>query len=172
MTTNRFITSTLLAASFFPVLAIEADAHASAPDAVATATAAARDIQQIHDVLDRYAAALNASDTKAVLPLYAEDGVFMPAFSPSAVGAPAVREAYDAVFKAIKLDVKFDTVEIVQVAPSWAFARTTSAGAVTVNATGARSAEANQELFVFHKDAHGVWKIARYSFSPTTPPHA
>lgn len=123
-------------------------------------------------LLRRYEAALNASDTDAVMALYAPDGVFMPAFSPSAVGAGAVRQAYEAVFEAIRLAVKFDIVEIVQVAPEWAFARTNSAGTVTVNATGATVAEANQELFVLQKDVQGVWKIARYSFSPTNPPRA
>ena len=170
MTTARLIASTLLAASFFPVLAIEADSHAQPPDIAATATAAARDIQAIHDVLGRYGQALNASDTDAVVPLYAADGVFMPAFSPSAVGAAAVRRAYDAVIGAITLDVAFDIAEIVQVAPGWAFARTNSAGTVTLKANGARIAEANQELFVFQKDAAGAWKIARYTFSPTSRP--
>jgi uncharacterized protein (TIGR02246 family) len=168
MTINRFIASTLLAASFFPVLAIEADARAQTPDVVSTAEAAAQDIKAIHGLLGRYEQALNAAHTDAVIPLYAEDGVFMPAFSPSAVGRPAVRQAYDAVFGAIRLEVSFDIVEIVQVAPNWAFARTNSAGTVTIHATGARSAEANQELFVFHKGADGTWKIARYSFSPTS----
>jgi uncharacterized protein (TIGR02246 family) len=167
MTTNRLIASTLLAASFFPVLTIEAEGQAQTSNVVAVAEAAARDVQAIHDVLGRYERALNASDTNAVLGLYAEDGVFMPAFSPSAAGAAAVRQAYDAVFGAIKLDVKFDIVEIVQVAPNWAFARTNSAGTVSINANGARGAESNQELFVFHKGADGAWKIARYSFSPT-----
>ena len=134
-----------------------------------TEEATARDIKAIHDVLGRYETALNASDANGVMPLYAEDGVFMPAFSPSAVGAPAVHQAYDAVFKAIKLDVKFKIAEIVQVAPTWAFARTNSAGTVTIHATGSKSAEANQELFVFQKGADGAWRIARYSFSPTPP---
>jgi uncharacterized protein (TIGR02246 family) len=170
MTTNHLIASALLAASFVPILAI--DAQAQTRDVAVTADAAAQDVKAIHDVLGRYEKALNASDTDAVMPLYAEDGVFMPAFSPSAVGAPSVRQAYDAVFKAIKLDVKFDIVEIVPVAATWAFARTNSEGTVTVHASGAKSAEANQELFVFHRDAGGAWKIARYSFSPTKPPHA
>jgi ketosteroid isomerase-like protein len=32
------------------------------------------------------------------------------------------------------------------------------------------TSEANQELFIFRKDDDGVWRIARYSFSPTNPP--
>lgn len=124
----------------------------------------------VADVLAKYEAALNASDTDAVMPLYVGDGVFMPPYSQSAVGAAAVRKAYDAVFKAITLSVKFNVAEIVEMAPGWVFSRTNSAGTTTDHATGARSAEANQELFIFKKDADGKWKIARYSFSSTNPP--
>src|SRR6266478_2253694 len=124
----------------------------------------------IISVLSSYEAALNASNTAAVMPLYAEDAVFMPPNSQPAVGAAAVRQAYDAVFNAIKLNLKFTVAEVVQVAPEWAFARTNSAGTVTINAAGAKSAEANQELFIFKKGADGAWKIARYSFSTTNPP--
>jgi uncharacterized protein (TIGR02246 family) len=122
-------------------------------------------------VLARYEAALNASDTVAVMRLYAPDGVFMPQHFASSVGADAVRKAYDEVFAAIKLTVKFAIAEVHQTAPEWAFARTNSAGTVRVNATGASSAEANQELFVFQKIG-GDWKIARYCFSTTNPPRA
>jgi uncharacterized protein (TIGR02246 family) len=121
-------------------------------------------------VLARYQDALNASDTHAVMPLYAEDGVFMPQHSQSAVGAAAVRQAYDAVFKAIKLNVAFKVAEIVVMSPEWAFARTNSAGTVTVHARAAKSAERNQELFIFRKVSDGTWKIARYCFCTTNPP--
>ena len=121
-------------------------------------------------LLAKYNEALNASSTEAVMPLYAEDGVFMPPYSQSAVGYAAVRNAYDAVFKAITLNVKFTIAEIVELGPDWAFARTTSAGTTTDHATGRKSSEGNQELFIFRKDQDGAWKIARYSFSPTSPP--
>ena len=121
-------------------------------------------------LLAKYNEALNASSTDAVMPLYAEDGVFMPPYSQSAVGSAAVRKAYDAVFKAITLNVKFTIAEIVELGPGWAFARTNSAGTTTDHATGAKSAEGNQELFVLKRDDDGSWKIARYSFSPTNPP--
>ena len=125
--------------------------------------------QAVAGVLAAYSAALNASDTDAVMPLYAEDGVFMPPYSASAVGADAVQKAYDAVFKAIKLTVKFNVAEIVEMSPEWVFARTNSAGTTLDHATGAITAEANQELFIFRKDQGGKFKIARYSFSTTNP---
>ena len=121
------------------------------------------------DVLKQYEDALNASDTEAVMRIYAPDGVFMPQHFASSVGTDAVRAAYDGVFEAITLKVRFAVVEAIQTAPEWAFARTNSAGTATVNATGDSSAEANQELFIFQKIG-GAWKIARYCFSTTNPP--
>jgi uncharacterized protein (TIGR02246 family) len=124
----------------------------------------------VAEVLAAYNNALNSSDTNAVMPLYMEDGVFMPPYSPSAVGAAAVRQAYDAVFAAIRLTVKFNIAEIVEMSPEWVFARTNSAGNTLNHATGKTSAEGNQELFIFRKDSDGKFKIARYSFSTTNPP--
>jgi uncharacterized protein (TIGR02246 family) len=121
-------------------------------------------------VLTKYNDALNASSVESSLALYVDDGVFMPPYSPSAVGKLAVRKAYQKVFDTITLHVKFTIEEIVQISPTWAFVRTNSAGTNKVNATEVIGAEGNQELFVFKKGDDGAWKIARYSFSPTNPP--
>lgn len=128
------------------------------------------DRKKIETVLATYEKALNASDADTVITLYADDGVFMPQHSMPNVGKKAVRVAYDNVFKAIKLDIDFTVDEIVQISPTWAFARTRSNGFVTINATGNKGAEANQELFLFQKQDDGDWKIGRYIFSTTNPP--
>jgi uncharacterized protein (TIGR02246 family) len=127
------------------------------------------DEQAVASVLKTYERALNASDTAAVMKLYEPDGVFMAQNSPSSVGADAIRRAYDAVFAAIRLSVEFHIAEVRQLASDWAFARTNSAGRVTVHATGESAPEGNQELFLFQK-VGGDWKIARYCFSTTNPP--
>ena len=165
--------STVLATFAAAALATAANMARAVPLADGSVPAArenAVDEAAIRSLMSSYEAALNASDTHAVMPLYADDGVFMPPYTQSAVGKAAVREAYEKVFKTITLSVKFHVVEVVQMAPFWAFARTNSTGAVTVHATGATSAEGNQELFIFRKGAEGTWKIARYSFAPTDPP--
>jgi uncharacterized protein (TIGR02246 family) len=131
--------------------------------------AATQDDAAIRSVLSSYEAALNASNTEAVMPLYAEDGVFMAPNFQSAIGKAAVRRAYDAVFKAITLKVKFTIAELVMMSSEWAFVRTNSAGTQKVNASGATSTEANQELFIFKKGGDSGWRIARYSFSTTNP---
>ena len=130
---------------------------------------ASADEAAIGSVMSSYEAALNASNTDAVMPLYVEDGVFMAPNNQSAVGKAAVRRAYDTVFKAVMLKVKFTIAELVVISPQWAFVRTNSAGTQKINATGAKSAEANQELFIFKKSDDGRWQIARYSFSTTNP---
>jgi hypothetical protein len=73
------------------------------------------------------------------------------------------------VFKSIKLTVKFNIAEVVEIGSDWVFARTNSAGTVKSHATGESGSEANQELFLFQK-IDGAWKIARYCFSTTNPP--
>ncbi len=127
------------------------------------------DIRNIESLLYRYEEALNGSDIKTIMTLYAVDGVFMPQHSPSKVGETAVRSAYQQVFKTIDLQVKFDIKEILQISPDWAIARTNSGGTVRLLANNQSGAEANQELFVLQKDGSGEWKIARYAFSTTSP---
>jgi uncharacterized protein (TIGR02246 family) len=124
----------------------------------------------IRSTLAAYNTALNSGKTSLVLPLYTDDGTFMAPYSPSAIGKAAVRKAYDAVFEELTFHVKFRIAEVVQVAPTWAFVRTNSAGTTDHHSTGKTLAEANQELFIFKKGDDGRWRIARYSFSPTSPP--
>ena len=146
-------------------------ARAPAETSSFNSSATANEESAIRGVMASYNDALNMGSTDAALMLYAEDGVFMPPYSPSAVGKEAVRRAYDKVFQELKFDVKFTIAELVVMAPNWAYVRTNSAGATGHASTGKTTAEANQELFIFRKGG-GAWRIARYSFSPTNPPSA
>jgi uncharacterized protein (TIGR02246 family) len=122
-------------------------------------------------ILEEYQTALNGSDSEAAVKLYAPDGVFMPQHSPASIGSGALRQAYDAVFAAITLTVRFEIAEIRQLAADWVLARTNSAGQTKNNKTRAAGPEANQELFLFQKTGSG-WKIARYCFCTTNPPRS
>jgi uncharacterized protein (TIGR02246 family) len=129
-----------------------------------------KDEAGIRNTIASYNDALNGGTTTAVLPLYTDDGVFMPPYSQSAVGRVAVEKAYDAVFNELRFNVKFTIAELVVMAPNWAYVRTNSAGTTLHHSTGRTTSEANQELFIFRKSDDGIWRIARYSFSPTNPP--
>lgn len=117
----------------------------------------------IENLLFSYRDALNASDVAKVLPLYTEDGVFMPSNAPSAIGQEQIKSAYEFVFKTIQLNIAFFIDEIV-VHGDYAFARTTSKGTTLIHATGQTVAEENRELFVLQK-IKGQWNISRYMFN-------
>ena len=117
----------------------------------------------IEKLLFSYRDALNASDVNKVLPLYTNDGIFMPSNAPSAIGQAQVKASYEFVFKTIQLNINFSIDEIV-VNGDYAFARTTSKGTTLIHASGQTVAEENRELFVLQK-TNGQWKIARYMFN-------
>lgn len=118
----------------------------------------------IEKLLFNYQDALNASDVNKVLPLYTQDGVFMPQGGPSAEGQEQLKGAYEFVFKNLQLNIKFNIDEIVIANDHYAFARTVSRGTQLVRATEITGAEENRELFILEKE-NGQWKISRYIFN-------
>lgn len=122
--------------------------------------------QAIRQTLVRYESALNASDTAKVLAVYTASGIQMAPDAPAAVGAEAVRAAYDGTFKAISLKLKFTVDEIRLMGPNHALLRTHSNGTVKVNGTDQPAAPAAfKELFLLQRQADGQWKFIHYSFS-------
>jgi uncharacterized protein (TIGR02246 family) len=121
----------------------------------------------VESLLKAYNAALNASDTDAVMELYGADPIFMPQNAPAMVGRDAVRKAYDQVFKNIKLTVRFAILEV-EVLGDTAWGRTTSAGKTKILATGKVVDESNNELYVFKREGGG-WKMHRYLFAEAIP---
>lgn len=118
---------------------------------------------EIKKLLFTYRDALNASDVNKVLPLYTEDGIFMPSGAPTSIGTEQVKGAYEFVFSNIELSIEFYIDEI-SINGDYAFARTTSKGSTLIHATGATVPEENRELFVLQKE-NGQWKIDRYMFN-------
>jgi uncharacterized protein (TIGR02246 family) len=156
----RTLLTTLALSALLPLSAL-----AAKPASNDAAEVAIR--QQLH----RYEQALNSSDVDRVMTLYADDAVFMPQHSLPVIGRDAVRTAYRHVFDTIKLDIRFAIDEVRPLSRDWAFARTRSNGTVKVlGSDQLAGAEANQELFLLHREADGQWRIARYIFSTTNPP--
>lgn len=136
---------------------------------VLTSTTAMADANTnaIGNVIDRYEAALNSSDTATVMSLYSKQPTFMPQHAPAQVGREAVKMAYDNVFQTIKLNIEF-TIHEVEVHGDTAWARTSSAGKTKILANDMVVSEGNNELFIF-KQEDGQWKIYQYLFSTNQP---
>lgn len=120
--------------------------------------------KDIETVLYTYQNALNKSSTTQVLPLYTQDGIFMPQGGPTAKGQEQLKEAYDFVFKTLTLDVKFEIEEVTVINENYAIARTVSKGTQMLHADHKTSPEENRELFILQKE-DTKWKIARYMFN-------
>lgn len=58
--------------------------------------------------------------------------------------------------------MKFKIAEIFEMSPDWVFARTNSAGTRSTMRLERSAKRGNQELFIFHKEKDGKFKIARY----------
>jgi uncharacterized protein (TIGR02246 family) len=123
----------------------------------------------VESLLKAYETALNASDTDAVMDLYSANPVLMPQNAPAMVGQGAVRKAYDQVFSAIKLNIRFKIHEVETLGDT-AWGRTTSSGRQKILAAGKEVDEGNNELYVFKRE-NGGWKIHRYLFAEYLPAH-
>jgi uncharacterized protein (TIGR02246 family) len=129
--------------------------------------------QAIRNLFASYQQALNTSDLSLALSLYLGDGVFMMPHHPPRVGKPAIQEAYRELFNEVDHHVEVKVDEITLAGFEWAFARTTTTGTCAVRATGKYVPDAVQQLWVLKvpdPETDGMsWRIARYSFSPTSP---
>jgi len=117
----------------------------------------------IQALLKNYQKALNASDTKKVIPLYTNDGVFMPSNKPTSIGQTQVKTAYQHVFKTLDLNVNFHIDEIERHGDI-AFVRTTSDGEIKLLEKNTTIKNNSRELFIL-KRTNSEWKIYRYMFN-------
>lgn len=121
------------------------------------------DRAEITHLLDRYQQALNGGHTSHIVPLYTNDGVFMPANKPTATGTHQIKTAYQHVFQALDLNVKFHIDEIEQHG-DMAFLRTTSDGKIKLLEKEITIKNNSRELFILKKN-NDQWKIYRYMFN-------
>lgn len=122
------------------------------------------DEKQVKELIaTTYRNALADSNADAITAAFTSDGVVMPPEGATYRGAEAVKNNYEGIFSAVKLDLQFDIDEIV-LDGDYGFVRSTSDGTATVLAAGESAPEVNRELWVVHKD-NGQWKIAFYMYN-------
>lgn len=114
-----------------------------------------------------YFAALNNSDTEAIVHVFAEDGIFMADEAPTAVGHEELRDRFEATFKGIGFDreVQVDT-DLRR--HNLAYVQTHSTGTITMLATGVVVPVTSRELFVLRKIGTD-WRVVAYMFNRPEP---
>jgi len=127
-------------------------------------SAFANDRAEIENLILKYGQAMSASNTKAVVNLFAEDGVFIPANLPAATGLSEIDKAYDHEFKVLDLEVKA-IIDEIKIGSTIAFARTRSSGHLIILASNTKKPTTSyRALFVFKKK-QGAWKISKFIFN-------
>src|SRR5439155_1674551 len=101
--------------------------------------------------------------------VYGDDAVFMAQGRAPAVGLVAIWQAYDEVFAAVRLHLKF-TIDEVKLLGETAWMRTHSSGEMDIRAAGIKVPGKNSEIFIFEKQKDGEWRVARYLFATQIPP--
>jgi len=128
------------------------------------------DVEAINKVLGDYESALNAGNLDSVMPLYADDAVFMPVNAPVQVGEQAIRAFYQTnIFEQLTLDLTFTPAET-EILGEWAFVRADITGTVTDKDSIEPDQVDNKAMFLLRQDDDGSWKIARYIFNDNNPP--
>lgn len=130
---------------------------------ITTTIASANSHQEISQLITQYESALNNSNPEQVIRLYSQTPVFMPQHAPAQIGRDQIKQAYQAVFNSIKLDINF-SVHQVEVYNDTAWVRTSSAGKTTILANKQVINEGNNEMFILKKE-QGHWRIHQYIFS-------
>ncbi len=117
-----------------------------------------------------YEAALNGGDLAGVMAPFTDDAVLMAQNAPPAVGHPAVEATYGGLIDTLDLEIDFTFDEAFQTGPDYAVVRTRSGGHITIKGDAPVTIpNANQELFVLHREEGGHWQIARYIFATILP---
>lgn len=160
--------------AFFMLLLSTAGCSA-APAASAGATAgrtaadsAARD-SAAHAAHANYVRVINSNNTDSLASMLTDDVIFLAANEKPIVGKAAVRAWVDAYYKAFRTNWDKPVQEFV-VNGDYAFERYSYTSTDTPAGGGKSIVDTGWGFIVYHREADGVWRVARDAFGPDHPP--
>jgi ketosteroid isomerase-like protein len=115
-----------------------------------------------------YVAAINSNNIDSLMAVMAEDVVFLPPHEAALVGKVQVRQWGDGYFKTYRTHWDKTTRELT-VTADWAFERYEYVSTVTPIAGGAAVTDKGKGLVLYHRDADGVWRVARDTWNSDYP---
>ena len=156
------------------LLAVACAASEPAPvtsNAAATsADSAARD-SAAHQAHANYVRVINSNNIDSLVSMFTDDVVFLAPNDKPIVGKAAVRAWADGYYKAFH--TKWDKpVQEFVVSGDYAFERYSYTSTDTPIGGGKTLVDTGWGLVVYHREADGVWRVARDAFGPDHPPAA
>ena len=121
-----------------------------------------------------YVAAMNSNNLDSLMAMMTEDVVVMSPHESVLVGKAAVRSWREGYLRAFQTRWEMTSFEFV-VTGDWAFERYGYIATDTPAGGGAAISDTGKGLRLYHRDADGVWRVARDAWSsdlPATRPSA
>jgi ketosteroid isomerase-like protein len=118
-----------------------------------------------------YVRVINANNTDSLMSMLTDDVVFLAANDKPVVGKPAVRAWADGYLKAFHTNWDKPVQEFI-VSGDYAFERYSYTSTDTPVGGGKPVVDTGWGLVVYHRDADGIWRVARDAFGPDHPPTA
>lgn len=145
-----------------------APAPAKTDAAVTAADSAARD-SAAHQAHANYVRVINSNNIDSLASMLTDDVIFLAANDKPIVGKAAVRAWVDGYYKAFHTKWEKPVQEFV-VSGDYAFERYSYTSTDTPVGGGKAVVDTGWGLVVYHRDADGVWRVARDAFGPDHPP--
>ena len=134
------------------------------------ADSAARD-SAAHRAHENYVRVINSNNLDSLMSMMSDDVVFLAANDKPIVGKAAVRLWADGYYKAFRTSWDKPVRDFV-VDRDFAFERYDYTSTDTPVAGGKPVVDTGWGLVVYHRDADGVWRVARDASGPDHPPVA
>jgi ketosteroid isomerase-like protein len=154
------------------LLAAACSAPARAPAmtgaGLTTADSAARDAAA-HQAHANYVRVINSNNIDSLASMLTDDAIFLAANDKPIVGKAAVRAWVDGYYKAFHTKWEKPVQEFV-VSGDYAFERYSYTSTDTPMGGGKAVVDTGWGFVVYHRDADGVWRVARDAFGPDHPP--
>jgi len=116
-----------------------------------------------------YVDAVNSNDIEAFMGVITDDIVFQAPGMPEVVGRAAVRQFIEGYLAAYTTNWDKTQRDFV-VSGDWAFQRYGYRSTDTSKADGSVTTDTGKGLIVYHRDADGVWRVARDTWNSDGPP--
>ena len=117
--------------------------------------------EAVRSMCERYASAVNASDSVAYSKLFTQDAIRIPPGSEPEYGPDQIREDEQADYDVAKWSIRSTPIDALQIAEDWIYGIAHLDVATTAYADGAQSAFQATKTWLLQRQTSGEWLIAR-----------
>ena len=115
----------------------------------------------VRSMCERYASAVNASDSVAYSKLFTQDAIRIPPGSEPEYGPDQIREGEQADYDVAKWSIRSTPIDALQIAEDWIYGIAHLDVATTAYADGAQSSFQATKTWLLQRQTSGEWLIAR-----------